>query len=192
MYMYTVKNELLQQPNDVSVLGQLLSLLSSILTILLTCPNGDTLLCYSNKPFLTVYGQELMRSWYRLSQADLSSARVTRIRLTFCELELLELPLARSEDTKLKKMPIIHILTKSEYYGFLNTKYSQQKQRLESASFRVLESRSSSACVVSLYRQGQQHKVDLGSPLALGDVSPSRLPPQFCSHVFDLRKIQAE
>ncbi len=38
-----------------SVLGQLLSLLSSILTILLTCPNSDTLLCYSNEPFLEVY-----------------------------------------------------------------------------------------------------------------------------------------
>ncbi len=31
-----------------------LNLLSSILTILLTCPNNDTLLCYSNDPFLTV------------------------------------------------------------------------------------------------------------------------------------------
>ncbi len=31
-----------------------LSLLSSILSILLTCPNSDTLLCYSNDPFLTV------------------------------------------------------------------------------------------------------------------------------------------
>ncbi len=38
-----------------SVLGQSLNLLSSILTILLTCPNSDTLLCYSNDPFLTVY-----------------------------------------------------------------------------------------------------------------------------------------
>ncbi len=37
------------------VLGQLLNLLSSILTILLTCPNSDALLCYSNDPFLTVY-----------------------------------------------------------------------------------------------------------------------------------------
>ncbi len=33
----------------------LLNLLSSIMTILLTCPNSDTLLCYSNDPFLTVY-----------------------------------------------------------------------------------------------------------------------------------------
>ncbi len=32
--------------NDVSLLRQLLSLLSSILTILLTCPSNDTLLCY--------------------------------------------------------------------------------------------------------------------------------------------------
>ncbi len=38
----------------VSALGQLLNLLSSILTILLTCPNNNTLLCYSNEPFLTV------------------------------------------------------------------------------------------------------------------------------------------
>ncbi len=37
----------------VSVLGQSLNLLSSILTILLTCPNSDTLLCYNNDPFLT-------------------------------------------------------------------------------------------------------------------------------------------
>ncbi len=36
---------------DVSVLGQSLS---SILTILPTCPNSDTLLCYSNDPFSTV------------------------------------------------------------------------------------------------------------------------------------------
>ncbi len=40
---------------DVPVLGQSLNLLSSILTILLTCPNSDTLLCYSNDPFLPVY-----------------------------------------------------------------------------------------------------------------------------------------
>ncbi len=38
-----------------SVLGRLLSVLSSILTILLTCLNSDTLLCYSNEPFLTVH-----------------------------------------------------------------------------------------------------------------------------------------
>ncbi len=36
------------------VLGQLLSLLSCILSILLTCPKSDTLLCYSNNPLLTV------------------------------------------------------------------------------------------------------------------------------------------
>ncbi len=35
-------------------LGQSLNLLRSILTILLTYPNNDTLLCYSNDPFLTV------------------------------------------------------------------------------------------------------------------------------------------
>ncbi len=40
-----------------SVLGQSLNLLSSILTIsiLLTRPNNNILLCYSNEPFLTVY-----------------------------------------------------------------------------------------------------------------------------------------
>ncbi len=38
-----------------SVLGQSLNLLSSILAILLTCRNSDTLLCYSNDPFFTVY-----------------------------------------------------------------------------------------------------------------------------------------
>ncbi len=37
-----------------SVLGQLLNLLSSILTILLTCPNSDILLCYSNGPFTVI------------------------------------------------------------------------------------------------------------------------------------------
>ncbi len=36
------------------VLGQLLNLLSSILTILLTCPNSDTLLGYSNDTSSTV------------------------------------------------------------------------------------------------------------------------------------------
>ncbi len=36
-----------------TLLGQLLNLLSSILTILLTCPNNDTSMCYSNNP-LTV------------------------------------------------------------------------------------------------------------------------------------------
>ncbi len=48
-----------------SVLGQSLNLLSSILTILLTCPNSDTLVCYSNNPFLTVYtnASSLARAW---------------------------------------------------------------------------------------------------------------------------------
>ncbi len=40
--------------NDVSVLVQSLNLLSSVLTILLTCPNSNTLLCYSNGTVLTV------------------------------------------------------------------------------------------------------------------------------------------
>ncbi len=43
--------------HDVSVLGQSLTLLSSTLTILLICHNNDTLLCYGNNPFLTVYAQ---------------------------------------------------------------------------------------------------------------------------------------
>ncbi len=38
-----------------SVLPQFANLLSSILTILLTCPNNDTVLCYSNDSFLTVW-----------------------------------------------------------------------------------------------------------------------------------------
>ncbi len=38
-----------------SVLGQLLNLLSSILTIWLTCPNSDTLLSYRNDPFYDVW-----------------------------------------------------------------------------------------------------------------------------------------
>ncbi len=41
-------------PYIVSI-GTIANLLSSILTILLTCPNNDTLLCYSNDPLLTVY-----------------------------------------------------------------------------------------------------------------------------------------
>ncbi len=36
-------------------IGTIANLLSSILTILLTCPNNDTVLCYSNDPFLTVH-----------------------------------------------------------------------------------------------------------------------------------------
>ncbi len=36
-------------------IGTIVNLLSSILTILLICPNNDTLLCYSNDPLLTVY-----------------------------------------------------------------------------------------------------------------------------------------
>ncbi len=35
-------------------IGTIANLLSSILTILLTCPNNDTVLCYSNDSFLTV------------------------------------------------------------------------------------------------------------------------------------------
>ncbi len=67
---------------------------------------------------------------------------------------------------------IICIVTKSEYYAFVNTKQTHNIiERLEKASFRLLESRSSSACVVSLYRQSQQHDIVLGTPLALRDVS---------------------
>ncbi len=43
------------------LLRQLLSLLSSILTILLTCPNSDSMLCYTNDPFLTVYASNVLR-----------------------------------------------------------------------------------------------------------------------------------
>ncbi len=35
-------------------IGTIANLLDSILTILLICPNNDTVLCYSNDPFLTV------------------------------------------------------------------------------------------------------------------------------------------
>ncbi len=45
-----------------SVVGQSLNLLGSILIILLTCPNSDTLLYYCNKPFLTIYGR-FIKSW---------------------------------------------------------------------------------------------------------------------------------
>ncbi len=47
-------------------IGQSLNLLSSILTISLTCPNSDTLLCYSNDPFLTVYTVNDARSLWRV------------------------------------------------------------------------------------------------------------------------------
>ncbi len=57
-YSLTVKSGQLQYHNDVSVFEQSLSLLRSILTILLTCPNSDTLLCYSNNPFLAVLNFE--------------------------------------------------------------------------------------------------------------------------------------
>ncbi len=40
------------------------NLLSSILTILLTCPNNDTVLCYSNDSFLTVYC--IQQTWFEL------------------------------------------------------------------------------------------------------------------------------
>ncbi len=53
-YSYLLKMGRYSSTIDVSVLGQQLSLLSSILTILLTCPNNDTLLRYNNDPFLTV------------------------------------------------------------------------------------------------------------------------------------------
>ncbi len=40
---------------SIIMMCQFLNLLSSILAILLTCPNSDTLLCYSNDPFSTMY-----------------------------------------------------------------------------------------------------------------------------------------
>ncbi len=39
----------------VALLTDVGQLLNSILTILLTGPNSDTLLCYSNDPFVTVF-----------------------------------------------------------------------------------------------------------------------------------------
>ncbi len=44
----------------VSVLGQLFNLLSSILTILLTCPNSDALVYYSNDPFFNSVAAPLL------------------------------------------------------------------------------------------------------------------------------------
>ncbi len=60
-------------------IGKFLNLLSSILTNLLTCPNNNTLLCYSNKPFLTVYfslpvvyvNSERASLWYNLANMSL-------------------------------------------------------------------------------------------------------------------------
>ncbi len=46
-----------------SVLGQPLYLLSSILTILLTCPNSDTLVCYSNDPVYSLSLQGPLKNW---------------------------------------------------------------------------------------------------------------------------------
>ncbi len=40
-------------------IGTIANLLNSILTILLTCPNNDTVLCYSNDSFLTVQSRIL-------------------------------------------------------------------------------------------------------------------------------------
>ncbi len=65
------------------VLGHSLNLLSSviniiILTVLLTCPNSDTLLCYSNDPFLTVWivVQHLVIRIIQLCCLDVSVGRV--------------------------------------------------------------------------------------------------------------------
>ncbi len=53
------------------------NLLSSILTILLTCPNNDTVLCYSNDPLLTVYA---CCNWVLL--LDMWFPRVLRVTAT--------------------------------------------------------------------------------------------------------------
>ncbi len=50
---YNIIRISLQWRNHITI--YIANLLSSILTILLTCPNNDTLLCYSNDPLLTVY-----------------------------------------------------------------------------------------------------------------------------------------
>ncbi len=78
LYSYTVINGQLQQHNNVSVLGQLLDLLSSILTILLTCPNNDTLLCYSNNP---VYVSLLfVLCWFTCTQVDVPEGASMEIK----------------------------------------------------------------------------------------------------------------
>ncbi len=64
-----------------SVLSQSLNLLSSIL-ILLTCPNSDTSLCYSNEPFLTVCVFLCLHAWqvHLLSSSDLTGAQPFLVR----------------------------------------------------------------------------------------------------------------
>ncbi len=52
---YTVKKWVVTVAQPCVSIGTIANLLSSVLTILLTCPNNDTVLCYSNDPFLTVY-----------------------------------------------------------------------------------------------------------------------------------------
>ncbi len=68
-----------------SVLGQMLNLLRSILTILLTCPNNDTLVCYSNNPFLTVYGQHQYLSKESVKYAYLLSVLASVVATTSVE-----------------------------------------------------------------------------------------------------------
>ncbi len=51
---YTVKKWIVTGAQPCVSIGTTANLLSSMLTILLTCPNNDTVLCYSNDPFLTV------------------------------------------------------------------------------------------------------------------------------------------
>ncbi len=52
---HTVKKWVVTVAQRCVSIGTIVNLLSSILTILLTCPNNDTVLCYSNDPFLTVH-----------------------------------------------------------------------------------------------------------------------------------------
>ncbi len=56
----------------------IVNLLSSILTILLTCPNNDTLLCYSNDPFLTMIYCHLLR---RCPNSEGNGSLVPRLTL---------------------------------------------------------------------------------------------------------------
>ncbi len=52
---YTVKNGSLLQHNTMLLLGHVSKIVSILPSKLSDCPNTDTLLCYYNYPFLTVY-----------------------------------------------------------------------------------------------------------------------------------------
>ncbi len=59
-YAFTVKKGIVTVAQRCVSIGTIANLLSSIVTILLTCPNIGTLLCYSNDPFVTVFHNDII------------------------------------------------------------------------------------------------------------------------------------